>query len=225
MVAFNETEFPDIADAYGNTLIFTGPGPDNTWFTDDDPQSSYGASGIIYQGRVHDAESTLYYFRTRCYSPALGRFTNRNPWGYIQGRLSLYDFEKGSPVRHVEPLSAAADLVEVALAAALALLVTMVRHPIRPLTLPRPHAPACDEPPDPCPDLLKEYGKAVRELAKKGGDLAHTAAVFQANEGLYAASGTLQQHEADLQNAARGLLGPELKALSQYRELEEHHCL
>ena len=162
MVAFNETEFPDIADAYGNTLIFTGPGPDNTWFTDDDPQSSYGASGIIYQGRVHDAESTLYYFRTRCYSPALGRFTNRNPWGYIQGRLSLYDFEKGSP---------------------------------------------------------------VRELAKKGGDLVHTAAVFQANEGLYAASGTLQQHEADLQNAARGLLGPELKALSQYRELEEHHCL
>jgi len=27
-------------DAYGNTLIFTGPGADGTWFTDDDVQSN-----------------------------------------------------------------------------------------------------------------------------------------------------------------------------------------
>jgi RHS repeat-associated protein len=92
-------------DAYGNTIIFTGPGPDNTWFTDDDTQSSYGANDIIYQGRALDAESALCYFRTRYYSPALGRFTNRNPWGYIQGRLSLYNFEKNRPIRTLEPTS------------------------------------------------------------------------------------------------------------------------
>ena len=92
-------------DAYGNTLIFTSPGPDNTWFTDDDLQSSYGANDIIFQGRALDTETQLYYFRTRYYSPNLGRFTNRNPWGFIQGRLNLYDFEKNSPTRFVEPLS------------------------------------------------------------------------------------------------------------------------
>jgi len=38
------------ADAYGNTIIFTGPGADGVWFTDDDVQSSYGANEIIYCG-------------------------------------------------------------------------------------------------------------------------------------------------------------------------------
>jgi hypothetical protein len=36
----------------------------------------------------------------------LGDFQNRSPWGYIQGRLNLYDFCKFNPVVYVEPYSA-----------------------------------------------------------------------------------------------------------------------
>ena len=93
-------------DAYGNTLIFTGPGADGLWFTDDDVQSDYRANETIFQGRQYDPESQLYYFRTRYYVPALGRFVNRNPWGYIQDRYNLYDFAKDNPLAFSEPFSA-----------------------------------------------------------------------------------------------------------------------
>jgi RHS repeat-associated protein len=93
-------------DAYGNTLIYTGPGPDGIWFTEDDFQSDYGANETIFQGREYDPESQLYYFRTRYYVPTLGRFVNRNPWGYIQGRYNLYNVAKDNPVASAEPFSA-----------------------------------------------------------------------------------------------------------------------
>ena len=92
-------------DAYGNTIIFTAPGTDGVWFTDDDVQSTYGANTTIFQGREYDPESQLYYFRTRYYVPALGRFVNRNPWGYIQDRYNLYNFAKDNPVAFSEPFS------------------------------------------------------------------------------------------------------------------------
>jgi RHS repeat-associated protein len=83
-------------DAYGNTLIFTGPGPDNTWFTDDDGQSSYGASGIIYCGYRYDAETENYYVRNRYYSPVLGRWLTRDPIGY-RGGINLYMYAGSNP--------------------------------------------------------------------------------------------------------------------------------
>jgi RHS repeat-associated protein len=88
-------------DAYGNTIIFTGPGPDNTWFTDDDTQSSYGASDIIYCGYRYDAETGNYYVRNRYYSPTLGRWLTRDPIGY-QGGINLYGFVNSSPVGNVD---------------------------------------------------------------------------------------------------------------------------
>jgi RHS repeat-associated protein len=89
-------------DAYGNTLIFTGPGADNTWFTDDDTQSSYGASGIIYCGYRYDAETDNYYVRNRYYSPVLGRWLTRDPIGY-RGGINLYGYVDSSPVGNVDP--------------------------------------------------------------------------------------------------------------------------
>ncbi len=88
-------------DAYGNTLIFTGPGPDNTWFTDDDLQSSYGANDIIYCGYRYDAETQNYYVRNRYYLPTLGRWLTRDPIGY-QGGINLYEYVQSNPVGNVD---------------------------------------------------------------------------------------------------------------------------
>ena len=108
MVAINEKWFSIggvleayDTDAYGNTLIFTGPGPDNTWFTDDDAQSSYGANDIIYCGYRYDAETQNYYVRNRYYLPTLGRWLTRDPIGY-QGGINLYEYVQSSPVGNVD---------------------------------------------------------------------------------------------------------------------------
>jgi len=84
-------------DAYGNTLIFTGPGADGVWFTDDDVQSSYGANEIIFCGYRYDPESELYYVRNRTYNPVLGRWVQRDPIGYAGG-VNLYEYVGGQAV-------------------------------------------------------------------------------------------------------------------------------
>jgi len=81
-------------DAYGNTLIFTAPGADGVSFTDDDVQSSYGASESIFCGYRYDPETELYYVRNRTYSPPLGRWIQRDPIGYAGG-MNLYGYVGG----------------------------------------------------------------------------------------------------------------------------------
>jgi|GEM_PF-1438487 len=89
-------------DAYGNTLIFTSPGADGVWFTDDDVQSTYGANEIIYCGYHYDPESELYYVRNRTYSPPLGRWLQRDPIGY-SGGVNLYGYVHGRAVVATDP--------------------------------------------------------------------------------------------------------------------------
>jgi RHS repeat-associated protein len=88
-------------DAYGNTLISTGPGADGVWFTDDDVQSNYGANSIIYCGYRYDPESENYYVRNRYYAPALGRWLTRDPIG-VKGGTNLYAYVASSPVGKVD---------------------------------------------------------------------------------------------------------------------------
>ena len=89
-------------DAYGNSLIFTGPGTDGVWFTDDDVQSDFGANDIIYCGYRFDPETQLYYVRNRSYSPILGRWIQRDPIGYAAGS-SLYLYMRGRPSSRKDP--------------------------------------------------------------------------------------------------------------------------
>ncbi len=89
--------FERSADEYGNTLIFTAPGPDGLWFTDDDVQSDYGANDTIYCGYRFDAETQLYYVRNRTYNPTLGRWIQRDPIG-ITGGINLYGYVNDSPL-------------------------------------------------------------------------------------------------------------------------------
>jgi len=88
-------------DAYGNTLIFTAPGPDGVWFTDDDVQSSYGANEITYCGYRYDPESELYYLRNRSYNSVLGRWLQRDPVGYFGG-VNLYEYVGGRALTEVD---------------------------------------------------------------------------------------------------------------------------
>ena len=212
-------------DSYGNTLIFTGPGADNTWFTDDDTQSSYGANGIIYQGRALDAESALYYFRTRYYSPALGRFTNRNPWGYIQGRQNLYDFEKESPTRYVEPLSAAvAVAVDVLLGVTVLAVVTLAVARSRHVPIRIPGGAICGEPPDPCPGLRTAFAPAMAKYARAAVAAVKAEISFQNEAWVYEAQGTYAVHLDLVQAAQEGAAQAYLAALKAYQSLEEQGC-
>ena len=88
-------------DAYGNTLIFTGPGADGVWFTDDDLQSNYGANSIIYCGYSYNPETEIYYVRNRYYSPTLGRWITRDPIG-ISGGINLYGYVESAPVTNLD---------------------------------------------------------------------------------------------------------------------------
>ena len=88
-------------DAYGNTLISTGPGESGQWFTDFDLESSFGANGLIYCGYRYDAETENYYARNRYYSQVLGRWLTRDPIGY-QGGINLYEYVASRPVGNVD---------------------------------------------------------------------------------------------------------------------------
>lgn len=88
-------------DAYGQTIIFTAPGTDGVWFTDDDVQSNYGANETIFCGYRFDPETQLYYVRNRSYNPVLGRWLQRDPVGY-SGGINLYGYVGSSPVGNVD---------------------------------------------------------------------------------------------------------------------------
>jgi RHS repeat-associated protein len=90
------------ADAYGNTLIYTGPGTGGVRFTDDDSASNYGANDIIYCGYRYDPETELYYVRSRTFNPVLGRWLQRDPIGY-RGGINLYEYVGGRAVTAVYP--------------------------------------------------------------------------------------------------------------------------
>jgi len=99
-------------DAYGWTLVFTGPGADGRWFTDDDVRTRLiGGEDLpaapmcryLFTGREYDAESRLYYCRGRYYDPELGRFISRDPIDY-GGGMNLYEYCGGGPTGAVDPM-------------------------------------------------------------------------------------------------------------------------
>ena len=60
-----------------------------------------------------DSETGLVYFRNRVYSPAQGRFLQRDPLGYVDG-LGLHEFVGGNPGNYGDPegLELIRDLVQ-----------------------------------------------------------------------------------------------------------------
>ena len=75
-----------IKDASGNTLLSSAIG--NT---------------ILYTGRRWDSESELYYYRARYYDPAIGKFLQRDPIGFMAGP-NLYAYVSNNSVNYIDPL-------------------------------------------------------------------------------------------------------------------------
>ena len=68
-------------DAYGNTLIFrkSGTPPAEITFSDSDTQVDDPTCPFLFTGQRYDAESGLYYYKMRQYSPYLGQFLSKDP--------------------------------------------------------------------------------------------------------------------------------------------------
>ena len=97
-------------DAYGRPTVFTGPGSDGEWFTDDDTQQMEGGSDLankyFFQGRRFDEETQMQYFRNRYYNSRLGRFISRDPMGVWVDRAAYgngYSSLIQNPYRIVDP--------------------------------------------------------------------------------------------------------------------------
>ena len=55
-----------------------------------------------YTAREWDNESQTYYYRARQYNPSSGRFTRRDPIGYLGG-LNLYSYVRNNSVNRTDP--------------------------------------------------------------------------------------------------------------------------
>jgi len=82
-------------DVYGQPAIFDGAGNSLT-------ESAIGNS-YMFTGRRYDSETGLYYYRARYYDPIKGRFTTRDPVGYLGG-INLYSYVSNSPLNFTDPL-------------------------------------------------------------------------------------------------------------------------
>jgi len=76
-------------DAVWAHKLFYEPYGTSTIVDGDSPNSCYDFP-YRFQGRYHDTDTGLTYFRNRWYHPKLGRFLQRDPIGYADG-MSLYE--------------------------------------------------------------------------------------------------------------------------------------
>ena len=95
-------------DAYGHTLVYSGPGADNTWFTDDDVATDEPTCRFVFTGREYDYETGIYCYRARYYQQELGRFVSADPaWdqrlAYLQAHPNRYEYVLSRPAVDRDP--------------------------------------------------------------------------------------------------------------------------
>jgi RHS repeat-associated protein len=81
-------------DVYGAVLIVDSAGQVQAL--------SLVGNPYFFTGRRLDDETGLYYYRTRYYHPALGRFLQTDPIGY-QGGINLYAYCGNNPIILLDP--------------------------------------------------------------------------------------------------------------------------
>jgi len=82
-------------DAYGVRTVYDGQGNELN-------ESAIG-NPLGFQGRYHDEETGLIYFRGRYQDPKQGRFISRDPKGYVDG-MNLFAFEANNPLNNLDPM-------------------------------------------------------------------------------------------------------------------------
>jgi uncharacterized protein (TIGR02594 family) len=82
-------------DPYGKVSILDGEG--------NALESSSIGNPITYTGQRYDADTGLYYYKNRYYSPKLGRFLSKDPLGMIDGP-NLYAYVNNDPTNWVDPM-------------------------------------------------------------------------------------------------------------------------
>ncbi len=89
-------------DAYGNTLVFRNAGspPTPIAFSDGDVQVAVPTCPFLFTGQRFDPETTLYYYKRRYYSAALGRFLSRDP---IERDPNLFSYCRSWPTNATDP--------------------------------------------------------------------------------------------------------------------------
>lgn len=66
---------------------------------------------FLFTGREYDAETGLYHYRTRAYSPDLGRFLQPDSINFYGGDMNLYRYCLNSPINHSDPSGKIAPIV------------------------------------------------------------------------------------------------------------------
>ena len=56
----------------------------------------------MFTGREYDAETGLYYYRARYYSPDIGRFLQVDPFDYMDGS-NVYKYVRNNPINLADP--------------------------------------------------------------------------------------------------------------------------
>ena len=61
------------------------------------------ATSYRYTGREYDADTGLYYYRSRWYDPEVGRFISEDPIGFAGGDINLYGYVANNPLSFTDP--------------------------------------------------------------------------------------------------------------------------
>jgi RHS repeat-associated protein len=86
-------------DPYGRVTVLDGNGTPRTV-----NESLYG-NAKLFCGYRYDQETGLHHTHNRYFSSDLGRFLERNPWGYNHSFPHLYDYVSNRPSVFIEPYS------------------------------------------------------------------------------------------------------------------------